>query len=142
MKTLIIEETIYNWMVGKMLLLNRLSCPNPPGAFKNHNMTNHLMFLCLFVCLFFCFFLFFLFVEGFISRSKIVHWYGDVTITGEGLHSLIYTLIAIEQWGFFCVPHLVGHEASVHNSNPRGPVIIHAFWQQFGNDNGTFCFHD
>ena len=38
------------------------------------------------------------------SHSRIFHSYGDVTITGEGLKILN---MAIEQWGFFSVPHLL-----------------------------------
>ena len=37
-----------------------------------------------------CHFNFYLFVWDFSSRSKFFHWYGDVTITGEGLQILTY----------------------------------------------------
>ena len=32
--------------------------------------------------------------------------------------------MAIEQWEFFNVPHLLGHEASVYNGHLRGPVTL------------------
>ena len=38
-----------------------------------------------------------------------VYSYGDVSITGEWVHvfDLYLALVAIEQWGFFSVPHLL-----------------------------------
>ena len=33
-------------------------------------------------------------------------------------------LMAIEQWGFFSVPHLLWQGASVHNGHLRGPVTL------------------
>ena len=33
-------------------------------------------------------------------------------------------LISIEQWGFFSVPHLLWHGASVYNGHHRGPVTL------------------
>jgi hypothetical protein len=43
------------------------------------------------------------------SRSRIFHLYGDVTIIGEGLQnlSLSSALRAFEQGGMFIVPHLL-----------------------------------
>ena len=32
--------------------------------------------------------------------------------------------LAIEQWGYFSVPHLLWHEASVYNGHLRGPVAL------------------
>ena len=37
---------------------------------------------------------------------------------------LCSALMAIEQWGFFCVPHLLWHGASVYNGHLRGPVTL------------------
>ena len=33
-------------------------------------------------------------------------------------------LMVIEQWGFFSVPHLLWHRASVYNGHLRGPVTL------------------
>ena len=33
-------------------------------------------------------------------------------------------LMTIKQWGFFCVPHLLWHGASVYNGHLRGPVTL------------------
>ena len=33
-------------------------------------------------------------------------------------------LMAIEHWGFFSMPHLLWHEASVYNGHLRGPVTL------------------
>jgi hypothetical protein len=47
-------------------------------------------------------------IDGFTSRSRIFHLYGDVTIAGEGLQNLglCSALRAFEQGGIFIVPHL------------------------------------
>ena len=37
---------------------------------------------------------------------------------------LCCALMAIEQWGFFSVPHLLWHGASVYNGLLRGPVTL------------------
>ena len=37
---------------------------------------------------------------------------------------LCSALIAFEQWGFFSVPHLLWHEASLYNGHLRGPVTL------------------
>ena len=51
-----------------------------------------------------------LFVWEFSSHS-LFHSFEDVTITGKGLHILIYNVysacMAIEQWVFFNMPHLL-----------------------------------
>jgi hypothetical protein len=43
------------------------------------------------------------------SRSRIFHLYGDVTITGEELQNLVLcsALTAFEQGGIFIMPHLL-----------------------------------
>ena len=49
-----------------------------------------------------------LFIWGFSAHLKTFHFYGDVTMTGEGLQILAYlALMAIEQLGFVGVPNLV-----------------------------------
>jgi hypothetical protein len=50
-----------------------------------------------------------LIIYGFMSRSRIFHSYGDVTITGEELQNLglCSALRAFEQGGIFIVPHLL-----------------------------------
>ena len=63
-------------------------------------------FVCLFVC-------------DFTSHSRILHSYGDVTIT---LYFELYSaLMTIEQSGFFSLPHLLWH---VYNSHPQGPETL------------------
>ena len=48
-----------------------------------------------------------LFVCGFSSHSRIVHSYRDVTLDSEEAEKfdICSALMAIEQWGFFGVPH-------------------------------------
>jgi hypothetical protein len=50
-----------------------------------------------------------LIINGFTSRLRIFHLYGDVTIAGEWLQnlSLCSALGAFEQEGIFIVPHLL-----------------------------------
>ena len=70
-----------------------------------------------------------LFVMDFSSHSSIYHSYWDVTITGEGLQILSYAaLVAIEQWDFFSVPHLLWQGASVYNGYCG---IIKIPWSKF-----------
>ena len=37
---------------------------------------------------------------------------------------LCLAFMAVEQWGFFSVPHLLWHGASVYNGHLRGPVTL------------------
>ena len=37
---------------------------------------------------------------------------------------LCSALMAIEQWGFFSVPHLLWHQVSFYNGHLRGPVTL------------------
>jgi hypothetical protein len=55
-----------------------------------------------------------LIIYCFTSRSRIFHWYGDVTIAGEGLQKLglCSALRVFEQGGIFIVPHLLWHGTS------------------------------
>ena len=55
-----------------------------------------------------------------------VYSYGDVSITGEWVHvfDLYLALVAIEQWGFFSVPHLLWHGSSVYVGHLWGPVTL------------------
>ena len=39
-------------------------------------------------------------------------------------NDLCLALMAIEQWGFFSVPHLLWHGTSVYNSHLRGPATL------------------
>ena len=56
------------------------------------------------------------------SHSRFFHSYGDVTAANFDLCS---APIAIENWGFFSVPHLRWHGASVYNGHHlRGPVTL------------------
>ena len=40
--------------------------------------------------------------------------------------------MAIEQWGFFGVPHLLWHETSVYNGHLQGPVTLTPNAEPFG----------
>ena len=66
-----------------------------------------------------------LFDWGLSSHSRIVHSYGDVSIIVKRCKfDLCSALMAIEQWGFFSVPHLLLHGASVYNGYLREPVKL------------------
>ena len=69
---------------------------------------------CLLVCLGF-----YVTVEKFqiISRRHHCRWRAANI-------DLCSALMAIEQWGFFSVPHLLWHGASVYNGHLRGPVTL------------------
>ena len=57
-----------------------------------------------------------LFVWRLSSHSKMFHSYEDVTIAGEGQQTfdLCSALMAIEQWVFFNVPHLLRHGPTLY----------------------------
>ena len=61
-----------------------------------------------------------LFVWCFSSHARNFHSYGYVTIAGY----LCSALMSIEHWGFFKVPQLLWHGASVYNGHPEGPVTL------------------
>ena len=68
------------------------------------------------------------------SLSRIYHSYEEFTIAGEGLHAnfdLCSVLMAIEPWGFFSVPHLLWHGASVYDGHLRGPVTLTPIAERF-----------
>ena len=54
---------------------------------------------------------------------------------------LCSALIAIEQWGFFSVPHLLWQGASVYHGLLRGPVI-HTYCRAFSTGAVTTRFYD
>ena len=54
---------------------------------------------------------------------------------------LCSALMAIEQWGFFSVPHLLWHGASVYNGHLRG-TITHNYCRAFGSGDVTTCCYD
>ena len=55
---------------------------------------------------------------------------------------LCSALMTIEQWGFFNVPHLLRHGASLYNGHLRGPVTLTPVAERFGCGAVTTCFYD
>ena len=53
------------------------------------------------------------------------HSYGDISITGEGMHIRRDgpALMAIKTWEFFSMPHLLWHRASIIHGHLKEPVI-------------------
>ena len=71
------------------------------------------------VCLFVCLFVFFVPLENFSFIWRRHHcWWRASNV------DLCSALMAIRQWGFFSVPHLLWHGASVYNGHLRGPVTL------------------
>ena len=64
---------------------------------------------------------------GFIVPLENFHSFGDVTIAGESVQILTCARhswpLSSEGW-FFSMPHLLWHEASVHNGHLRGPETL------------------
>ena len=83
-----------------------------------------------------------LFVWGFWSHSRIVHSYGDVTITGEGLQMLTY---ARYSWPLSSEGSLACH-AYCDTGHPFIMVISEDPWHSrllpFGSGAVTTCFYD
>ena len=79
----------------------------------------HKTFLCLFVCL-----EFFVILEHFFTHLET----SPLPMKGCKLCS---ELMAIEQWGFFRVPHLLWHGSSVYNGHLRWPVTLTPIAEQW-----------
>ena len=95
---------------------------------NNSHVTNEIA--CLFVCLFVC-----LFGVYHPTREFFTHhcrWRAP----NSGLCS---ALMAIEQWGFFNVPHLLRHGPTVYNGHLRG---THTCCRAFGSGAVTTCFYE
>jgi hypothetical protein len=73
-----------------------------------------------------------LIIYGFTSRSRIFHFYGNLTIAGEGLQNLglCSALRAFEQGMIFIVPHLPWHGTSVFPVSSEGPPHLVAFYDR------------
>ena len=75
----------------------------------------------------------------------------SLPVTGCKLLPMLAALMAIEQWGFFSVPHLFWHGASVYDSHLRGPLTLRPFAERLvvelslpdlspqGFEHPTFC---
>ena len=50
--------------------------------------------------------------------------------------------MAIEQWGFFSVPHLLWHGASVYNGQLRGPVTLAPIAERLAVELSLYSFND
>ena len=76
-------------------------------------------FVCLFVCLFACLFgVIHPTWEFFTHTEMSPYWWRAANF------DLCSAIMAIEQWGFFSMPHLLWHRASVYNGHLRGPVTL------------------
>ena len=91
------------------------------------------------------------FVWSFSSHSRILHLYGDVTLTGEPCRAAhfdqYFALMATEQWGFFkvpgaCTPFAIWDIRSWWSS-PR-TLDIYTCCRLFGSAHGTVttCIND
>jgi hypothetical protein len=81
-----------------------------------------------------------LIIDGFTSRSRIFHLYGDVTIAGEGLQNLglCSALRAFEQGVIFIMPHLLWHGTSVFLVSSEGPPHLVASYDTRGDVEDLF----
>ena len=73
------------------------------------------LFVCLFVCLFVA-------IVPLLNFSLI--WRRHHYRWRAANFDLCSAIMAIEQWEFFSVPHLLWYEASVYNGHLRGPVTL------------------
>ena len=80
--------------------------------------SSHVYFIRLFVCLLFCFGYFVSFKNCSLTWR---HYNSRWRATNFDLYSAI---MAIKQWGFFSVPHLLWHRTSVYKGHLRGPVTL------------------
>ena len=83
-----------------------------------------------------------LFVCLFVVPSRTFHsWKSHHCRWSAANFDLCLALMAIEQWGFFSVPHLLWQGASVYNGRLRGPVTNTFCWA-FSSGAVTTCLHD
>ena len=75
----------------------------------------------MFVCLFFYVCLFVVFCP---TREIFPHMETSPLSVKGCKFLLCLALVAIEQWGYFSMPHLLWHGASVYNVHFRGPVTL------------------
>jgi hypothetical protein len=70
------------------------------------------------------------------SRSRIFHLHGDITITSEGLQNLSLWSVfrAFEQGGIFIVPHLLWHRVSVFPFSSEAPPNSVASYDTKGDE--------
>ena len=55
----------------------------------------------------------------------VCFWFlGDVNIAIEVLQIMTSALVAVEQWGFFSVPHILWHGASFYNGHLQRSVTF------------------
>ena len=70
-------------------------------------------------------FLIFVFLEFFVPLENFsLIWRRHHCRRRAANFDLCSALMVIEQWGFFSVPHLLWHGASVNNGHLRGPVTL------------------
>ena len=86
--------------------------------------------ICLFVCL------------KFIVRlgNFSLTWRRDHPRRRAANFDLCSALMAMEQWGFFSVSHLLWHGASVYNGHLRGPVRLTSIAERYSGA-VTTCFY-
>ena len=89
------------------------------------------LFVCLFAWVFFS------------SHSRIFHSYGKSQLPVKGFRFDLYsTFMAIEQWGFISMPHLLWHGSSVKNDHLRKPRDTHTSCRAFSCGAVTTSFYD
>ena len=81
--------------------------------------------------------------RGFSSDLIIFHSYGDYYQWRAQNFDLWLALMAIVQWGFISVPHLLWHGASVYNGHlQRSVTHTHTCYQEFISGAVTTCIYD
>ena len=91
-----------------------------------------LISLCLFVC-----FEFIVPLENFSLIWRRHHYWWRASN-----HDLCSALMAIEQWGFFNVQHLLWHGPTVYNVHLRGLMTLTPIAERFDSGGVTNCFYD
>ena len=98
-KHIIIKKSCLTFLIQKTMFHDILN------VFRAVTSFYQLAFICLFVLVFF------VLLENLSPKWRPHHYRCS-------------SLIAIEQWGFFSVPHLLWHGTSVYNGHLGGPVTL------------------
>ena len=112
--------------------LGNTTCNTFANRHQNHHMRRIYMYNNLFICLWF-----FVQLENFSLISRPHHCRRRAANI-----DLYLVLMVIKQWGFFNVPHLLWHGASVYNGHIRGPVTLTPKCRAFSRGAVTTCFYD
>ena len=102
------------------LIHTQIACLTQCSFIFNYLIIDNSYLSCPKVCLFVCLYGVYRTTREFFTHMGT----SSLPVKGCKLIDLCSALMAIEQWGFFSVPHLLWHGASVYNGHLRRPATL------------------